>query len=106
MVNGKASFFSGITCDSNGQLLHNSMKKMPLDEDEDELDDMDEGEPLHALSDAEEHDEHEDDLDESMRDAADEFEQRVMRAIERNIKRTISENDVAIDMYDNETVLV
>eukprot|EP00794_Sanderia_malayensis_P010720 gene10720-11868_t len=40
------------------------------------------------------------------RDAADEFEEKVMRAIEMNIRRTLSEEDVAIDMYDDQTVYV
>ena len=67
---------------------------------------MVDGEDSHSCSDGEDHHDDEEDLHESMRDAADEFEERVMRAIERNIRRTISENDVAIDMYDNDTVLV
>lgn len=81
---------------------------MPLDDDEDESD-MEEDDHLHMSSDAEEHEEqHSDGLLDSMRDrdAADEFQERVMRVIERNVKRTISENDVAIDIYDNDTVLV
>ena len=84
---------------------------MPLDEEEDELENIGGGRNQPTSSDGEDHD-YDDDEDtgdgfhDSMRDAADEFEERVMRAIERNIRRTISENDVAIDMYDNDTVLV
>ena len=91
--------------------MHNSIKKSPPIE-EDELDSIRDGENLHSCSDGENHDDDgdddddDDDLRESMRDAADEFEERVMRAIERNIRRTISENDVALDIYDNDTVLV
>ena len=103
----------GISCDQNGHLLHNSIKKMPHDDEDDDLDHMEEDDNLHTCSDGEDHldhdgddDEDDDDLHETMRDSADEFEERVMRAIERNIRQTISDNDVAIDMYDNDTVLV
>jgi len=101
----------GITCSNNGHVMHNSIKKSPPIE-EDELDSIRDGENLHSCSDGENHDDDgdddddDDDLRESMRDAADEFEERVMRAIERNIRRTISENDIALDIYDNDTVLV
>ena len=87
-------------------MVHNSIKKAPLVEEEDELENMVDGEDSPSCSDGEDHHDDEEDLHESMRDAADEFEERVMRAIERNIRRTISEDDVAIDMYDNDTVLV
>lgn len=43
---------------------------------------------------------------EACRDEADEFEERIMRAIERNIRRSVSEEEIAIDMYDDQTVYV
>ena len=39
-------------------------------------------------------------------DEADEFEERVMRAIEMNIRRTLSQDDIAEDAYDDQTVYV
>eukprot|EP00795_Rhopilema_esculentum_P016193 gene16191-7563_t len=106
LMSPEVTRLTGPPCGSNCHISQNSINKAPLDgeddDNDDEEDDIEEDDNLQACPDAEDQ---EGSLEMS-RDAADEFEERVMRAIERNIRQTISENDVGIDIYDNETVLI
>ncbi len=96
------SYIVDIYDPSDGDISHGSLVKTQLDGDGNE--------ELEQLSVCMDNDtlrsEHRKCQNNMEKDEADEFEERVMRAIEMNIRRTLSEDDVAIDMYDDQTVYV